>query len=216
MAFGSLGSAFSPTNFRDIIGNITGNAIFGRWSVVKSAIKKDVFADFTWNTIRQVVLDSDAIAEFDAFMSFSQKKQNTITDYPIEGGGFVSAMKVIKPTEYEVVLVKNGMNFNFAMESFLDKLNKYRDGTELVDIITPSKTYTGCNIESSDYQHLKDRYSGMLVVKLGIKEIMNGKVGFSEKGKVRGAASASVIDLGNAPMTMIERANISSNAVGGI
>jgi len=209
MAFTSLGSALSPSNFRDVIGGITGNAIFGKWSVTESAKKKDIVKDFSWDTLKQTALGTDAIATFDAFMSFDFSKENQITEYPIEGGGFVSAMKVKKPSEYEVILVKNGMNFNYAMGEFIDNLNRFRDGIDLVDVITPFKTYVGCNVYASKYSHFRDKYNNMLVVTLKIKEIAEGVV--SSQGKPRASASASVKNTGTAEMTPTESAIQTAN-----
>lgn len=210
MAFTSAGSALSPSNFRDVIGGITGNYVFGKWSVTESAKKKDnVVKDFSWDNIKQKALGTDAIATFDSFMSFDFSKENQITEYPIEGGGFVSAMKVQKPSEYEVILVKNGMNFNYAMGQFIDDINKFRDGIELVDVITPFKTYVGCNVYATKYSHLRDKYNNMLVVTLKIKEIAEGVV--SSQGKPRASASASVKNTGTAEMSPIEGAIQTAN-----
>lgn len=204
MAFTSLGSAMSPSNFRDVIGGIAANQVFGKWSVTESAKKKDIVKDFSWDTLKQAALGTDAIATFDSFMSFDFSKENQITEYPIEGGGFVSAMKVMKPSEYEVILVKNGMNFNYAMEQFIDDLNKFRDGIELVDVITPFKTYVGCNVYATKYSHFRDKYNNMLVVTLKIKEIQQGVI--SSNGKPRSSSSASVKDTGTAAMSPVEGA----------
>lgn len=211
MAFTSAGSALSPSNFRDVIGGITGNAIFGKWSVTESAKgKNSIVDDFSWDNIEQKALGTDAIATFDAFMSFDFSKENQITEYPVEGGGFVSAMKVQKPSEYEVILVKNGMNFNAAMGQFLVDLNRFRDGIELVDVITPFKTYVGCNVYATKYSHLRDKYNNMLVVTLKIKEIQEGVV--TSGGKPRASASASTKNTGTAAMSPVEKSIQTTNA----
>lgn len=210
MAFTSLGSALSPSNFRDVIGGITANQVFGKWSVTESAKKKDsVVDDYSWDNIKQKALGTDAIASFDSFMSFDFSKENQITEYPIEGGGFVTAMKVTKPSEYEVILVKNGMNLNYTMGQFIDDINKFRDGIGLVDVITPFKTYVGCNVYATKYSHLRDKYNNMLVVTLKIKEIQQGVV--NSKGKPRAAASASVKNTGTAAMSPVEKATQTAN-----
>jgi len=201
MAFNSLGSALSPLNIRDALGQIASNAAFGRWAVVKSNNAENTIDKYSWGYIKKVFLETDAIAVFDSFMSFNLKKQNLVTDYPLEGGGFTSAMKVVRPGEYEVVLVKNGMNLNQSMTKFLDDLNRYRDGMELVDIVTPFKSYIGCSIEAADYAHYKNRYSNMLVVALSIKEIMQGGI---LRGKTRNPESASMIDTGQSKMSLNE------------
>jgi|GEM_PF-5329313 len=214
MSFTSLGSAFSPSNFRDVLGDITSNQVFGKWTIERTK-KKDSkkISDYTWDDINPINPEplSNVIAEFDSFVSFDFNKENQVTDYPLENGGFISAMKVIKPSEYEVVLVKNGMNFNYAMENFIDNINKYRDGLDLVDIITPFKTYVNCTVYASGYSHYKDKYNNMILMKLKIKEIQSGKV--TESGKVRSSSSAPAKDNGSVPMTQVNKATLTTNTV---
>lgn len=80
----------------------------------------------------------------DSFMDFGFRQEWSVTTAPTELGGFTAYNKVNNPFESQVRVTKGGSNRERA--EFLQKLDEIAGSLQLYKIVTPERTYFGCNI----------------------------------------------------------------------
>lgn len=93
------------------------------------------------------------------------------TDYPVEGGGFISANKVRRPNQVDMVLVKTGSDLSrFAwLEAIRQQLAS--DPLARYDIITPNGILQSLTITVGSFQTRPERGQNMLYLELRCVEI---------------------------------------------
>ena len=80
----------------------------------------------------------------DSFLDFDYTNEYSVSDYPVQGGGFASYNKVANPFETFVRLSKGGSKQD--RKKFLDSLDAIVGTLDLYDILTPEKTFTSVNV----------------------------------------------------------------------
>lgn len=80
----------------------------------------------------------------DSYLEFGYRNESTISDYPVQDGGFASYDKVANPWETVVRMSKGGNKEE--RKKFLDSIDAIQNTLDLYDILTPEKTYLGCNV----------------------------------------------------------------------
>lgn len=118
--------------------------------------------------------------------SFEYKKDWSIPDYPVEGGGFQSYNKVELPYDVRMRFSKGG-----SVEKRTDFLKQVEaiDGTlDLYDAVTPEKTYLKCNVVHVDYRRQANNGMGLIIVDIYLEE-------------VRDTATASFAQAASSPAT---------------
>lgn len=106
---------------------------------------------------------------FDSMVTFSYKQDYSISDYPVEDGGFQSYDKVQHPADIRIRLAKGGSDFD--RQVFLDLLDSVMNTTALYDIVTPDKIYLGYNFVHRDFDRAADHGVGLLLVDLWMTEV---------------------------------------------
>lgn len=92
----------------------------------------------------------------DSFLNFGQRQEWSVTTAPTEQGGFAAYNKVNNPQEVQVRLTKGGSVRE--RHDFLEKLEAIAKTLKLYKIVTPEKTYFGCNI--SRYEVMRKGAAG--------------------------------------------------------
>lgn len=112
------------------------------WAIYKKAevaeIDDDGIEGVTVTAERQPVIVPDS------FLEFGYRNEFTISDYPIQDGGFVSYDKVSNPFETNVKMSKGGSQQE--RKKFLDSIENIIGTMDLYDILTPEKTYLSVNV----------------------------------------------------------------------
>lgn len=86
----------------------------------------------------------DAVLVPDSFTDFGFRQEWSVTTAPTELGGFAAYNKVNNPFEAQVRVTKGGSLRDRT--NFIQKLDEIARSLNLYKIVTPEKTYLGCNI----------------------------------------------------------------------
>jgi hypothetical protein len=85
-----------------------------------------------------------AVVKPDSFLEFGYRNEYSISDYPVQAGGFASYDKVNNP--YEIVLRMSKGGSKQERKQFIDSLDNIVGTLELYDILTPEKVFIGVNV----------------------------------------------------------------------
>lgn len=80
----------------------------------------------------------------DSFLEFGYRNESSLSDYPVQDGGFLTYDKVASPFETFVRMSKGGSKQ--ARKKFLDEIDAIIGTIDLYDIVTPEKTYLAVNV----------------------------------------------------------------------
>lgn len=145
--------------------------------------------------------DGGKALDFDTFFSCSVKAENKVSSNPVEKGSFADYNKVASPTALTVVLGRTGKSDELA--AFLTALDKLADGTDLVSIVTPEKTFLDYNLVSYDYDRQAENGVDRLLVGLMLQEIRQVEPRYSNetikpisKAQAKNPEDASTADAG--------------------
>lgn len=106
---------------------------------------------------------------YNSTLSLDFKREWTISDYPVEKGGFQSYNKVQVPFTARVRITSGG---SFAeRQALLNQIDAIAGSLLLYDILTPEKIYTSCNVTHYDYQRHSDRGLGMITIDIWFEEV---------------------------------------------
>ena len=78
------------------------------------------------------------------------------------------------------MIAKSG--FPFEIRETLEIIEKYKDSTDLVNVVTPYKTYTDYNIKSVHYAIRENSSVNLLVVEISLEEIRQVELGYKNVG----------------------------------
>lgn len=119
----------------------------------------------SWGIFRNglPVIDSDST------VSFELKQDFPISDYPVEKGGFQSYNKVQLPTDIRVSVAGGGSDA--SRQVFLASIDAVMNTTDVYDVVTPEKVYTGYNFSHRDFRRTAHNGVGLITVDLWLIEI---------------------------------------------
>jgi hypothetical protein len=118
-----------------------------------------LFSQVTWGIYRRepptqpdeegvetvtVVAERTPVVVPDSFLEFAYREEYSVSDYPVQDGGFASYDKVANPFEMFVRMSKGGSLQQRT--AFLQSIDAIVGTTDLFDIITPEKTYLNVNV----------------------------------------------------------------------
>ena len=142
----------------------------------KTLLNNQLFGDWDiYDTKTQM-----RICRFDTFLGYEYSNEVDVVSHPIESGSFADYNKINNPADLGVVLAKSG--FPFEIREMVDILEKYKDSTDCVDVITPYKTYTKYKIKSLHYAIRESSSVNLLVVNLALSEIKEVELGYKTTG----------------------------------
>lgn len=105
----------------------------------------------------------------DSTVSFELKQDYSISDYPVEDGGFQSYDKVQLPTEIRVRVAAGGSLAN--RQAFLASIDLNMGTTLLYDVLTPEAVYFNYCFHHRDFRMQGDKGVGLIVVDLWMTQI---------------------------------------------
>lgn len=104
-----------------------------------------------------------------SIVDFEYKQNWTVSDYPVEDGGFQSYDKVQLPFDIRLRVAAGGTKSNRqALLTIVDALTNTLD---LYDVVTPEKVYKSCNIDHYDYNRKSQSGVGLIIVDLWLRQI---------------------------------------------
>ena len=112
----------------------------------------------------------ESVVPHDDVVAFDFQQQYSISDYPVERGGFQSYNKVAVPYDVRFRFTSSGSQA--IRTDFLSTLQGAAGSIEVYTAATPDATYESCNIIHYDY-HREARNGGvsLLVVDVWLREI---------------------------------------------
>lgn len=152
-----------------------------------------------------------AVVFADNVVDLSFKQDFSISNYPIEQGGFESYDKVGSPFEVRVRFSSGGSLLE--RQALLRSVNVADNSLELFDIVTPEAVYIGVNMMHFDYQRAADRGAGLIVVDTWWMEVREtAQASFSNTKAPSGSGSVN----GGTTPTVPATSSMISLAQGGI
>ena len=106
----------------------------------------------------------------DSFIDFEYREEHKIPNYPVEDGGFASYNKVALPFDVRVTVSCNG-NGTMTKEDFLTAIESLINSLTLLNVITPNKIYTNCNLIHVDYRREAKQGVSLIIAKLYFQEV---------------------------------------------
>lgn len=93
------------------------------------------------------------------------------TDYPVEDGGFITANKVRRPSQVDMVLVKTGSDL--ARSAWLEAIRQQLDSDPLAryHILTPNGLFQSLTLTLGAFQTRQERGQNMLYLELRAVEV---------------------------------------------
>lgn len=147
--------------------------------------------------------ESSSIAvEFSRIMDLEMSAEGKVISTPIEQGSFASYNKVASPTTIRATLAVEGELSD--LQTVVDKLFELKDGTELVNFVTPVREYQKYTLEKFSYQQAAEKGTNVLYVEINLSEIKEVEPQYSDaqapspittKG-AKNPANTSTIDAG--------------------
>lgn len=138
-----------------------------------------------------------AIVTADTWQSVEYRSEQRVADYPIEQGGFSSYNKVAEPFDLRLVLVCGGGDLTQqllgstleSVDAYIDSLTgasftqpmtrsqfilaceSLQSSLQLVDVITPDRTYEQLNCVHFSYSKSREKGAGVVYGELWFREI---------------------------------------------
>ena len=147
--------------------------------------------------------ESSAIAvEFSRVMDLEMTAEGKVVSTPIEQGSFASYNKVASPTGIRATLAVEGELGD--LQSVVDRLFELKDGTELVNFVTPVREFQKYTLEKFSYQQAAEKGVNVLYVEINLSEIKEVEPQYTDakapapitpKG-AKNPANASTVDKG--------------------
>lgn len=109
------------------------------------------------------------LMDFDVFFRITVKEESRVAHSPVEEGGFASYNKVAGPAQISVTLGRSGSAS--TRSAILDRLAALVATTELIAVVTPSRTFADMTLEAFDYSHTAQSGIDRLVVTLRLREV---------------------------------------------
>lgn len=105
----------------------------------------------------------------DTFLSLGYKQSWSISDYPIEQGGFESYDKVNSPFDVKIRIATGGSQGQ--RQFLLNQVEAIAGTLDLYDVVTPEKVYFGVNVSHFDYHRRSQDGVGVMVIELWFTQI---------------------------------------------
>ncbi len=131
---------------------------------------------------------------FTSFFDIDVRNEGQALSYPIEDGSFANYNKVDSPLQIRVSLGFQGDETEF--EYILERLDEYKKGSSILDVVTPSTIYSYMTLESYSYKRAKDGNAGMLTVELVLVEVRQVRVQVTTISNPRNSTSTSKENTG--------------------
>lgn len=109
--------------------------------------------------------DGIPVVEADSVVSIGYKQDWSISQYPVEEGGFESYNKVDTPFNSRVRFASGGSQAN--RQALLDSIASIAGNLELYDVVTPEQVYPSVNIQG--YNLIRTAQNGVGLIMLDVQ-----------------------------------------------
>lgn len=116
-----------------------------------------------------IYLDGIPVILADNVVSFEFDQRFTISDYPVEQGGFASFNKVYQPFDIVIRFTAGGDLVN--RQAFLDSISAIIGGTALYDVVTADATYLSVSLVGYRYQQTAASGIGLIQVDVAARQV---------------------------------------------
>ena len=118
-----------------------------------------------------IYLNGAPVINADCVVSFSYKQEFALSDFPVEQGAFETYDKVQIPYDVRVRYAAGGNAANQA--ALLSSIAAIAPDLNLYSAVTPSASYTSCNVTHIDYNN-DNKTSGLTIVDVWLFQIRTG------------------------------------------
>lgn len=140
-----------------------------------------------------IYLNGAPVILADSVISFEYKKDYTLSDYPVEQGGFATYDKVELPFDVRFTFSKGGSDSD--RQDFLNSVEAIKGNTILYDAYIPECIYTNVNVSHYDFRRTSSNGLGLLVINIYLIQVrVTGEQAFSN---TQNAGSANPQNNGN-------------------
>jgi hypothetical protein len=141
-------------------------------------------------------LDGEVAITADSVVAFGFKKSFSISNYPIEEGGFESYNKVQRPFTGRLRMATGGSVSDRL--AFLAAVDAAVSSMDLYDIVTPEAVYSSVNVVDMNYDRSAVRGAGLLSVDIICEQVrVTASSAFTSASQGTGSSSGSS-DTGDA------------------
>lgn len=116
-----------------------------------------------------IFLDGAQAFPYQSILDFDYKQDFPISDYQVEEGGFQSYDKVTLPFDVKVRVVSGGSESE--REALLTAVHDAAATLDLFDVVSPERTYVGCNITHFDYKRSSSSGVGIIIIDIWFTEV---------------------------------------------
>lgn len=134
-------------------------------------------------------LNGEPVVIAESVTSFEYKKHATIASFPVEGGIFENYDKVSRPFDVRLQFTTGGTLAD--RQALRDSADAAVDSLDLMDAVTPLKTYVSVNPVYCDYRHTNVNGVGLLIVDMFCEQVRATATSSFSSGSQQGASSAS-------------------------
>lgn len=113
--------------------------------------------------------DGKSVIKTENVPEIGGKLEWTISDYPIEEGGFESYNKVLVPGDFRVQFSAGGSLEK--RKALLDSVAAIAGDLLLYDVVTPEKTYSSVNIVHYDWRRRSNNGLGLMIIDVYLEEV---------------------------------------------
>jgi hypothetical protein len=113
-------------------------------------------------------LTGGAIGNF-SVIDFEYKQDWTISNYPVEQGGFQSYDKVQLPFDVRMRIAAGGAESNRV--SLLTLVEGIANSTSLFNVVTPEQVFLSCNVSHFDFKRTAVNGLGILIIDIWFLEV---------------------------------------------
>jgi hypothetical protein len=131
----------------------------------------------------------------DSIVSFEHGKEEQISTFPVEKGGFQSYNKVETPYNIHLVMTKGGPIDERV--AFLALCETLRASTDLYDVYTPEMHYENGNVTRTSQVRNATNGAQLLTVEMVIEEVRNSATSQFTASSTQSPTSADAADDGS-------------------
>lgn len=128
-----------------------------------------------------------------SIIDFEYKRDWSISNYPVEQGGFQSYDKVQLPFDVRMRVAAGGSVSNRA--SLLALVESIANTVALYNVVTPEEVFLNCNVSHFDYKRTSINGLGVLIIDIWLTEIRETST--STFSNTQSPTSANAVGLGN-------------------
>lgn len=140
-------------------------------------LTSDTVTDYGFGAAPQwgLFLNGAPIVIADTVVDFGYQQAWSISDYPVEQGGFESYDKVNSPFRVRIQFVSGGNEAN--RQALLDSIAAIGDQLTLFYAVTPEAIYPSVNVEHYEYRRTSHNGLGLMIVDVSLLEIREEQSG---------------------------------------